>query len=328
MIAVTGAAGFIGSNLAHRLAAEGHELLLVDHPLTPAKSRNLEGLERFPFMDHQAFARHLIDARPKLDAVFHLGACSSTTQTDWVYLESNNVDYTRRIWQWCVAACCPLVYASSAATYGDGSTGFDDRTPPDALRPLNLYGKSKNDFDAWVLTEIAAGHATPPGWAGLKFFNVFGPRELHKGPMASVVRHAYRQLRNTGEVRLFRSNDPAIADGHQRRDFIYVGDCLDHMLWFWRHPAASGIYNSGTGAANTFLALAEALFAALGQAPAIRFIDFPPHLAGKYQNYTQADLTKLRAAGYAGAPTPLARGVADTVAWLVQQGELACSADS
>lgn len=312
MFAITGAAGFIGSNLAHRLSRQGHDLVLADHPLTPAKTLNLAGLEAFRFLDHEAFLAWL-DQNPALDGIFHLGACSRTTESDWSYLARNNVEYTRTLWQWCTRHGVRFVYASSAATYGDGSAGFDDRTRPGQLVPLNLYGKSKNDFDAWVYDELDAGRATPPGWAGMKFFNVYGPREAHKGSMASVVFHAFHQYRESGEVRLFKSNDPAFPDGGQRRDFVFVEDCIEHMLWLHAHPAASGIYNSGTGEANTFSDLVAAMFAALGVAPKVRFIEMPAILAGKYQNYTRADLSKLRAAGCVRPPTPLAEGVRATV---------------
>lgn len=220
MIVVTGAAGFIGSNLARRLADAGHHLLLVDQALTAGKADNLAGLERFAFIEPEPFLAMLGRDRPRLDAVFHLGACSATTETDWAYLERNNLGYSQAVWEWCAANGCPLVYASSAATYGDGSLGFDDRTPPERLVPLNLYGKSKNDFDNWALAQVRDGRAAPPGWAGMKFFNVYGPREAHKGGMASVVWQAHRQIRETGEVRLFRSNAPSVEDGGQRRDFV------------------------------------------------------------------------------------------------------------
>lgn len=316
MIVVTGAAGFIGSNLALSLADAGHDLMLVDHPLTEDKAANLAELSRFRFVGHEPFLTMLNRDRPKLDGVFHLGACSATTETDWAYLERNNIGYSQAVWAWCAANACPLVYASSAATYGDGSVGFDDRTPPERLRPLNLYGKSKNDFDAWVLAQARDGQPIPPGWAGMKFFNVYGPREAHKGGMSSVVWMAFRQIAESGEVRLFRSNDPAVADGEQRRDFVFVRDCIDHMLWLWKHPEASGIYNSGTGAARTFADLARAVFAALDREPAIRFIDMPAALAGQYQNFTQADTSKLRAVGYSCTPTTLENGVLATVEWL------------
>lgn len=314
MIAVTGAAGFIGSNLALRLAAGGHDLLLVDHPLTAAKAPNLAGLSRFRVLDHEAFLAHLGRDRPALDGVFHLGACSATTETNWDYLDRNNVRYSQAVWDWCAAAGCPLVYASSAATYGDGARGFDDRTPADQLTPLNLYGKSKNDFDAWALDEVARGAPVPTGWAGFKFFNVYGPRERHKGKMASVVWHARRQILETGEVRLFKSNDPAYPDGGQLRDFVFVEDCIDNMLWLWEHPEITGVFNSGTGVARTFQDLALAVFAALGREPRIQYIDMPESLSRQYQNYTQADMSKLREAGCSNAATTLEEGVRRTLA--------------
>jgi len=309
MIAVTGAAGFIGSNLAHRLASLGHELVCVDHPLSAAAAENFVGLAQFLYLRHDLFLEKLSAGALEVEAVFHLGACSSTTETDADYLRRNNVEYSQRLWSWCAANRRPFIYASSAATYGDGEEGFDDRTLPDKLTPLNLYGKSKNDFDAWVYAEIAAGRPTPPGWAGLKFFNVYGPRERHKGPMASVVWQAYKQIRQTGKMRLFRSNDPAYPDGGQLRDFVFVDDCVDHMLWLRQHPQAAGIYNSGTGRARTFLDLVKAVFTALKLEPQIEFIEMPASLSKQYQNYTQADMSKLRAAGYDAPSTSLEEGV-------------------
>ena len=320
MIAVTGSAGFIGSNLALTLASAGHELLLVDHPLTPAKGANFAGLAAFRFLEHDAFLTELDAGRVELDAIFHLGACSTTTELDWGYLSRNNVGYSQRLWTWCAASGCPYIYASSAATYGDGSRGFDDRTHPSELVPLNLYGKSKNDFDLWVLGELAAGRPAPPGWAGMKFFNVYGPRESHKGNMASVVRHAFRQIQSTGVVKLFRSTDPSIEDGGQRRDFVFVGDCAAHMLWLWRHPEASGIYNSGTGSARSFAELARATFAAMGREERVEYIDMPPALARQYQNFTQAEMGKLRAAGCDVAVTGLEDGVRRYVGVLGERG--------
>ena len=314
MIAITGATGFIGSNLAHRLARDGLDLLLVDRDASPERLANLAGVPVGAVVGPDAFVQQLESHCVAPDAIFHLGACSSTTETDWAFLAENNIRYSQRLWSWCAAHERPFIYASSAATYGDGSRGFDDRTPPALLQPLNLYGKSKNDFDAWVLDEVEAGRPTPPRWAGLKFFNVYGPREQHKGRMASVLWHARRQILETGEMRLFRSNDPAIADGEQRRDFVFVEDCIDHMLWLWRNTTPGGIYNSGTGAARTFIDLTHAVFSALGREPQIAFIDIPPDVAGQYQNYTQADMRRLRVAGYCQPPTALEIGVRKTLA--------------
>ncbi|HEY5614861.1 MAG TPA: ADP-glyceromanno-heptose 6-epimerase [Bacteroidota bacterium] len=309
MIAVTGAAGFIGSNLATRLATAGSELVLIDHPLTPGKHLNWPGLKGFRFLEHLNFLDELEQNRLTLDAVFHLGACSSTTETDWNFLLKNNLEYSQRLWNWCARENKPLIYASSAATYGDGSLGFDDTTHPEKLRPLNLYGRSKNDFDIWVYKQIAEGRKTPPRWAGLKFFNVYGPREAHKGAMASVVWKAYQQIMTNGEVMLFRSNDPAIKDGEQKRDFVFVEDCIDHMLWLWQSPHAGGLYNSGTGFARTFLDLVLSVFAALNKEPRIQFIDMPAELSEQYQNFTEATMEKIRSTGFAKPYTSLENGV-------------------
>jgi ADP-L-glycero-D-manno-heptose 6-epimerase len=291
-------------------------MLLIDHPLTAAKAANFVGLQRFRFFDHDAFLAYLRAECPQLTGVFHLGACSRTTENNREYLRRNNVEYSQAIWNWCAENHCPLLYASSAATYGNRSSDFDDRLSPESLQPMNPYGESKNDFDAWVLDQVRHGQPKPPSWFGTKFFNVYGPREGHKDGMMSVVWNAYRQISDTGEVRLFRSNDPAIADGEQRRDFVFVRDCIDHMLWLWRHAEDSGIYNSGTGIARTFLDLVRAVFMALEREPVIRFIDMPAKLKAQYQNFTQADMTKLYGIGYACAPTTLENGVLATVEWL------------
>ncbi len=320
MIAITGAAGFIGSNLAHTLAALGHELLLVDHPLSSAKLANWVGLKAFEFVEHDSFLTQLADGTRSPDAIFHLGACSATTETNWQYLTANNIDYTRTLWQWCTTHERPLIYASSAATYGDGTKGFDDRTPPSELTPLNLYGKSKNDFDRWALDAVAAGQPAPPRWAGMKFFNVYGPREAHKGRMSSVVWQTYQQILATGAMKLFRSTDPAYADGGQLRDFVFVEDCIAHMLWLWQHDHPGGLYNSGTGTARSFHALATAVFHAMNREPNISFRDMPPDLAKQYQNYTQATTTKLSNAGCLHPPTSLEAGVRKYVETITGQG--------
>ncbi|MBY0459542.1 MAG: ADP-glyceromanno-heptose 6-epimerase [Gemmataceae bacterium] len=316
MIAITGAAGFIGSNLAHALAAGGHGLLLVDHELSPAKTANLAGLGRFAFSRHDHFLADLDAGRATPQVIFHLGACSSTTETSWDYLSRNNVAYTKHLWEWCATNGKPLFYASSAATYGDGSRGFDDAVHPRDLAPLNLYGKSKNDFDLWALEEVEAGRPSPPRWAGLKFFNVYGPRESHKGRMASVVFQTHRQVQATGEMKLFRSTDPRFGDGGQLRDFVFVGDCVHHLLWLWQGSAPSGVYNSGSGTARSFYDLARAVFAALGRPPRIGFVDMPADLAGRYQSFTQARMGKLREAGCDVPATALEDGVRQTVEFL------------
>lgn len=313
MIVVTGAAGFIGSCLARRLAAENQNLLFVDLTPSPAKAANLADLGDRPLMGHREFRDELLAGRLDPEVIFHLGACSSTTEMNWDYLLDVNVGYTQSLWQWSASRGRPFYYASSAATYGDGSAGFDDRTPPEALTPLNPYGRSKNEFDRWALEEVKAGRPAPPYWGGFKFFNVYGPREAHKGKMASVVWQSHRQIIETGEMKLFKSTDPKFPDGGQKRDFVFVEDCVDHLLWAWRAKPSSGIYNSGTGEARTFRDLVLAVFAALGREPQIRFIDMPAELAKQYQNYTQAVMTKIRAAGFAAAPTPLEEGVRRTV---------------
>lgn len=323
MIAITGAAGFIGSNLACVLAREepAAELVLVDHPLDRSRAANLalpDGAS-FRFVSHGAFLEALAGGQLAPSLIYHLGACSDTTETRWPYLLENNVAYSQRLWQWSAGHGTRLVYASSAATYGNGSQGFSDRLHPSRLVPLNLYGKSKNDFDAWALEQVAGGHPAPPVWAGMKFFNVYGPRELHKGRMASVVYHGLRQLREEGCVRLFRSNDPGYADGGQMRDFVYVEDCIAHMRYFAGGGGPSGLYNSGSGQARSFADLAHAICAAAGRPAEIRFVDMPEALRSTYQNFTQADLQSLRAAGCTTAPTSLEEGVARTVAWILEQ---------
>jgi ADP-L-glycero-D-manno-heptose 6-epimerase len=314
MIAVTGAAGFIGSHLAHRLAAAGQEVLLVDRSLTPAKSANLAGLPRFQFLGHDEFIEELELGTVEPDTIFHLGACSDTTETNWAYLYRNNIQYSQLIWQWCARRGKTMIYASSAATYGDGSLGFDDHLAPEQLHPLNLYGKSKNDFDIWAMSQARADATTPPHWAGVKFFNVYGLRELHKGRMASVVWQTYQQIQSSGQMRLFRSTDPHFADGGQMRDFVFVEDCVDHLLWLRRQRVANGLYNSGTGVARSFLDLARAVFAGLGMQPRIEFIPTPADIAKSYQNFTQAEMGKLLATGFKNAPTALETGISRTVA--------------
>jgi len=316
MIVITGAAGFIGSNLAHSFKGEFDDLLLVDKETNRLSAANFAGLMRYRFiqLERLMFELKMDFIRPS--AIYHLGAISSTTETDWWKLKSNNVEVSQDLWNHAADRQIPFIYASSAATYGDGSRGFDDRTPAEALLPLNLYGKSKNDFDAWALSRSKEGEGSPSVWAGLKFFNVYGPRELHKGRMASVVLHAFNQIKTTGVVKLFRSNEPGLADGGHRRDFVFVDDCVAHMRWLATGKAPKGVYNSGTATPRSFLDLANAVFAALELPPWIEYIDMPADLIGKYQSYTCAEMGKLRAAGCDAPATSLEAGVKQTVQWL------------
>ena len=323
---VTGAAGFIGSELAHQLHTEGASLLLVDFLPDAIKARNLEGLATHPFLDAAEVFR-AGDALPQLGplasqltAVWHLGANSDTTTRDWDHLQHVNIGASRQLWRWCAEHGVPYYYASSAATYGDGTQGFSDRTPPEQLEPLNLYGRSKNEFDAWVRAQVASGAPQPPHWAGFKFFNVYGAREGHKGRMASILWKAERDLASGDRVLLFRSNHPDFADGEQRRDFVFVGDVIDEMRWVAAAGAPSDIYNAGTGVASTFLDMIHAYFAARQEAPRIEFVPMPDSLAGQYQNFTQADMSTVQAAGWQQAPVLPLEGVRRTLTEMARLG--------
>jgi len=317
-IVVTGAAGFIGSRLLGELAARhpAGELLAVDHPVPADKAANLAVAPQVPFLTHHQFLEALASGRVEPELIYHLGACSSTTETNWAFLAENNLGYSQRVWEWCAARSRRLIYASSAATYGDGHAGFDDELPLERLQPLNLYGKSKHDFDLWVEAQVRTGRPRPRQTVGLKFFNVYGPGEGHKGRMASMVFHGWNQIRQHGAVRLFKSHRPDYADGGQLRDFIYVRDVTDVMLALGDRPAVSGLFNLGTGRARSFRELIEALFAALGRPPRIDYIPMPDDLQGKYQYFTEATMRKLARAGVPCRPTPVGEGVADYVAHL------------
>ena len=298
MIVVTGAAGFIGSQLASKLASGGRiSMILVDHPLRPEKFANLGTLNEYPLLAHQDFLDQFERQKIEPSQVFHLGACSDTTVADWDYLEENNLNYTKRIWRCCARTGARLIYASSAATYGDGSEGFDDEGDIVRLRPLNLYGRSKQEFDLWALEQVRIGAAMPPQWVGLKFFNVFGPGEAHKGRMASMVYHGCNQMTSTGKIHLFQSHRSDFPDGGQMRDFIYVRDIVEVMQKIAGAPALNGIFNLGTGKARSFNDLARALANALQLEPRIEYTAMPGDLQGKYQYFTQATMRKLGAAG-------------------------------
>ena len=309
---VTGAAGFIGRNVVARLNQTGaHDLLLVDELGSSEKWRNLLGLVYEDILQPQAFLDFIRNSPPPPDlrCVIHLGACSATTETNADYLLENNYRFSRELCEWCLKHDIRFVYASSAATYGDGSLGYNDadkETPK--YRPLNMYGYSKHMFDLWALKNGYLDQI-----AGLKYFNVYGPFEQHKGDMRSVVHKATEQILSTGNVQLFRSHRPDYEDGKQLRDFVYIRDAVDVTLWLSDRKAPSGLFNCGTGQARSWLDLVQAVFQALGKKPDIEFIDMPAHLQPKYQYYTQAEMSKLRAAGYQRPFTSLEDGVQETV---------------
>ena len=311
MIIVTGAAGFIGRNVVEELNRRGHSrLLLVDCLGTDEKWSNLIGLCFDDLISPDQFLRSVQSgSAPKAAACIHLGACSATTEKNADYLLENNYRYTRTLCEWSLKNDVRFVYASSAATYGDGSRGYsdeDDATP--ALRPLNMYGYSKHMFDLWALETGLLNKI-----AGLKYFNVYGPFEDHKGNMRSLVQKAYHQILEHGYIELFKSYHPEYRDGEQKRDFIYVRDAVDVTLHFALDSKAGGLFNCGTGQARTWIDLAKALFKAMGKEPDIRFIEMPEVLRGKYQYLTQADDAKLRQAGYGKPFQSLENGVADYV---------------
>ncbi|MGD9781617.1 MAG: ADP-glyceromanno-heptose 6-epimerase [Kiritimatiellia bacterium] len=313
---VTGAAGFIGRNVVAELNRRGEErILVVDDLGVDERWKNLRGL-KFEEIWTIAKFRGAFQAGqvPATKAVYHLGACSATTETDANYLLDNNYQYTRELCEWCLGQGVRFVYASSAATYGDGARGYSDAdaaTP--SLVPLNMYGMSKHLFDLWALRNGVLGKI-----AGLKYFNVYGPGEDHKGDMRSVIHKAYGQIRETGAVKLFKSYKPEYKDGEQVRDFVYVKDAVDVTLFCGENPKASGLFNCGTGQARSWNDLAKATFAAMGLEPKIEYIDMPESLRGKYQYFTQAEMGKIRAAGYAKPFTALEDGIREYV-----QGHLA-----
>jgi ADP-L-glycero-D-manno-heptose 6-epimerase len=324
MLVVTGAAGFIGSVLAAALNEAGRsDLVIVDRFGHDEKWRNIAKRDFFEIVPVEGLHSWLERFGGDVEAIFHLGAISATTFTDADEIIANNLNYSIALWRWCAAAQRPLIYASSAATYGDGTAGFDDAGGIDAfkrLRPMNLYGWSKHAFDLWALRQAAAGSA-PPHWAGLKFFNVFGPNEYHKGDMMSLVAKNYRKVAAGETIRLFKSHRADYRNGEQRRDFVYVKDCVAAMLWLWRQGRDSGIYNIGTGEARSFLDLMNALGAACGRAPNIEFVDIPPEIRPNYQYFTEAKLTRLRQAGYNAPFTPLEAAVTDLVTHHLAQSD-------
>lgn len=316
MILVTGGAGFIGSNMVAALARRGEEIVVCDRLRQGQKWRNIAKHELADIVAPEDLFPWLARNEKKVTTVIHMGAISATTETDVDKIVANNLRLSLDLWDFCARAAVRFIYASSAATYGDGARGFSDEPsvlPYADLRPLNAYGWSKLAFDRVVMRAVAHGAPTPPQWVGLKFFNVFGPNEYHKGDMRSVIAKNFADIKAGKSIRLFKSHRPDYGDGEQKRDFIYVRDCVDVMLWLIDHPTVNGIYNLGTGEARSFADLARAIFAALGQKPSIDFIDMPEALREKYQYFTQADMTRLRAAGYELPFTRLEDAVADYV---------------
>ncbi len=311
MIVLTGTAGFIGSVILQKLNLQGIEkVVIVDDFTRKAKEKNWKGKKFALKVQRDDFFRWFDAHATEVEQVIHLGARTDTTEFDKKVFDVLNVAYSQQIWKRCADHQIPLIYASSAATYGAGEFGYNDcHEIVEKLRPLNPYGVSKNEFDKWALKQ----EKQPPFWAGLKFFNVYGPNEYHKGRMASVIFHAFNQIGETGKVRLFRSHRPDFKDGEQLRDFVYVKDLAEVISFLMDKKPASGLYNLGTGRARTFLDLAKATFAALDKEPVIEFIDTPEDIRDKYQYFTEARMEKLRKAGYDKPFTSLEEGVDDYV---------------
>ena len=322
-IIVTGAAGFIGSYMVSYLNRKGYyNIIIVDEFSDLEKKSNYRSKRFVDFVERERFIEWIYHEPFKIDFVFHLGARTDTTEFDYSIHEKWNVEYSKKVWQYCTEKGVPLIYASSAATYGNGELGYkDDHDIVGQLKPLNPYGVSKNEFDKWALEQ----GDQPPFWAGLKFFNVYGPNEYHKGRMASVMFHSYSQIKETGKVKLFRSHKPEYKDGEQLRDFIHVDDVAAIMFWMMevisrqlaiasgQSRLTNGIYNVGTGKARTFKDLVTAIFNSLNLKPEIEFIDTPEDIREKYQYFTEADMNKLRTAGYNKTFLTLEQGIGSYV---------------
>jgi ADP-L-glycero-D-manno-heptose 6-epimerase len=313
MILITGGAGFIGSNLQNQLYGRGLETVICDRLGTQGKWRNIA---RHPpaRIIHPSGLEEWLDSHPPLEAVFHMAAVSQTLATDGDHVWQTNVELSLRLWEWCANRGVRFIYASSAATYGDGETGFDD--DPALLRllhPMNLYGWSKHAFDLRVMDLLRRGAPRPPQWAGLKFYNVYGPNEYHKGNMISVVKVKYDEVAEGLAPTLFRSNSKEIPDGGQSRDFIHVADVVRVMLWLFDNPRVDGLFNVGTGVARTYLDLAHAVCDAAGQPRQVEFVDMPDELRSQYQSFTQARIDRLRGAGYTAPFMSLEQGIGSYV---------------
>lgn len=326
IIVVTGAAGFIGSVFVQYLNEQGlDQLLIVDDFGVESKRKNWESKKFIKAIERQAFLAQLEADEHAIDLIVHLGARTDTTEFNYAIHEALNVEYSKAIWQYATRKNIPLIYASSAATYGAGEHGYEDsHAILDQLTPLNPYGVSKNEFDKWAIAQTS----TPPSWTGLKFFNVYGPNEGHKGRMASVIFHAFNQIKATGLVKLFRSHRTDYKDGQQLRDFIYVKDLVSVIGWMLHHMYAqqwdaskNGLYNLGTGKARSFYDLASNTFTAQGLEPNIEFVDMPEDIRDTYQYFTEANMAKLRLAGYDKSFSTLEEGVKDYVANYLMPGK-------
>lgn len=309
MIVITGAAGFIGSYVASGLSKQGFkDLVLLDDFSHKAKERNYAHIPGCRLLERKACFSELEKIGKDIHYIIHLGARTDTAEQDWSIFEELNVNFSQKIWKLCVTHQIPLIYASSAATYGDGQLGFSDHLT-DTLKPLNPYGRSKQDFDLWALEQ----ESSPPSWAGLKFFNVYGPNEYHKGRMASVIFHAHKQIQETGKLRLFRSHKPEYKDGEQKRDFVYVKDLLRVISFLMEQKKLKAIYNLGSGQARTFNDLARATFQAMDTPVALEYFDTPKDIRASYQYFTEADMSKLRKLGFTEVFSSLEVGVNDYV---------------
>jgi len=310
MIIVTGGAGFIGSCVVRTLNDAGiNDIIIVDNIASTDKWLNMRNKKYIKYVHKSKFLEELPSYK-NVEAIIHMGAQSSTTEKDFDYLWNNNFEYTKTLWNYCTEKQISFIYASSAATYGNGELGFDDRMDIDQLRPLNGYGYSKQLFDQWVKHQAVD---CPKQHVGLKFFNVYGPNEYFKGSMASMVFHGYKQIKECGKIKLFKSCNPDYKDGEQLRDFVYVKDICSVIFWLLQNKSVSGLFNVGTGKAQSFKELATATFCALNLEPNIEYIDMPEHLKEKYQYYTQANMVKLRLAGYDKEFSNLEEGVGDYV---------------
>ena len=314
MIILTGGGGMIGSMIAWHLNTQMNfdDFVIVDDLINEQQENNFKKRKFIEYIAKDDLEKYLIDKK-NVSAVIHMGAISATTESNFNRLLQSNIRFSQALWHWCAENKVPFIYASSAATYGDGSVGYDDNESElDKLSPLNAYGYSKHFFDRWVQLELSKNQPTPPQWCGLKFFNVYGPNEYHKGRMASVVFHSFNQFKETNQIKLFKSEHPSYADGMQVRDFIYVKDAVKIIIFFLNNNNFSGLYNAGTGNAETFKALAEAvLINTKGQPNDIKYIEMPNDLKGKYQYYTQATMNKINSIGFNDNFMNLKEGVTD-----------------